>query len=218
MDKKEGRRGWSCGKSPSENARVLCVLTLSNVLDENPPGRPVGVWITFPWVGFLGSRLLTPQALESLKGPEAFISGREHGPWVSPPSSFILLYSICSHFYWEPFLFPPSEKRENIEVPPQLTSLLIENKGIVVQDFCDSLLLHLVGQGWLVAWLEGVEPKVIFGSCARLETSASLLSCPPLVWLILVKFLLIVWPHASRGEGLSIFVGSSILIINSFFA
>lgn len=99
------------------------------------------------------------QALDPLSGPKAFISGRENGLWVSLPISFIHLFSILSHFYWETFLFPPDKKRENMKVYPQFTSLLIENKGVAVYDFFDTLLLHLVGQGWVMVWLEGLGAK-----------------------------------------------------------
>lgn len=47
-----------------------------------------------------------------------------------------------------------------MKVYPQFTSLLIENKGVAVYDFLDSLLLHLVvGQGWVMVWLEGLGAK-----------------------------------------------------------
>lgn len=73
---------------------------LSNVISENSLQLPRVNYIPVYWGSYSPDYLppTPPKALESLKGPEAFISGRENGPrcLLAHPSL------LRSHFYFLP--------------------------------------------------------------------------------------------------------------------
>lgn len=91
VGKREGRCAEAVG-DPHWKAHVLfCILILSTVLYKCSP-QLVGVG-HMPVLRSLAPDDSTPTlspGLDSLKGPpEAFVSGREIGPRMSPPISFI---------------------------------------------------------------------------------------------------------------------------------